>query len=415
MRTSQFFYTYFIVVLVLILGACFIPVYADDSPMYTAEDNIPDICYLNQLEYVEVEIKKVSLIKEGGQIDKQEAPGSNLEVMVVFEQSEGKEIIKFFKESDSNKCMRETDENGFFHFVLSTKGMEEGLKGTIKISCREKQEGDAAGNKEYSDVITKEIEIKKMADYSPVNSDRVASEIFVGASFTNEYDDNGESSGINEKDKLIWVKLDSLFTWPKCHLHLDTAITLNSYLSAKEEESGAEKKDEKKEEKKLADAAIVSSTVLIQPEFLSAYYSSFTGRTKDKYDAFKLGFFIRPIFITRESKCVDGDTNIFAFQSGLSLRYHQTESKKFTKDVVNKMPRIFLEIADGWYEEFAQNKYHHRFIANAGFSLLSEEKSVLPLYAGFQLNVGEGEDELKFYLGLLYKIEQINKVFKELF
>lgn len=413
MKTSQFFYTYFIV---LLLSTCFAPVYAADTPVYTAEDNIADVYYLNQLEYVEVEIKKFSLGKSNNDmVDIQESPGKNLEVMVVFEQSEGKEIIKFFKESDSNKCIEETDDNGFFNFVISTKGMEESFKGTLKISCREKKGEETDNDKEYKDVIVKEIEIKKMADYAPVNSDRVASEIFVGASFTNEYDDNGESSGINEEDKLIWVKLDSLFTWPKCHLHLDTAITLNSYLSVKEEEPGAEKKDEKKEAKKLADAAILSSTVLIQPEFMSAYYSSFTGRTKDKYDAFKLGFFIRPIFITRDSKNVEGDTNIFAFQSGLSLRYHQTESKKFVKDVVNKMPRLFLEVADGWYEEFAQNKYHHRFIANAGFSLLSEEKSVLPLYAGFQLNVGEGEDELKFYVGLLYKIEQINKVFKELF
>ena len=396
MKNTKFLKFSFFIFIILIFCSYPINVFCEDYE-YEATADIAPVYSFDSIEFINVKVSKIS----------DNSPAEDLAIKVEFKPEISSYDVNLFYGSDSRKLDKRTNSKGCFRFVVSTENMKEGLKGKIIISA------------ERMKPFEQEIEIVQM------ESKRLVSEIFVGASFANDYEKDGESSGISESDKHIWVKFDSLFNHDHFHIHFDASVTLSTYLSkdnndvdtndpsdSSEKEDTAEDNSSKENKgRKLADAAIVSTTLLIEPEFLSFYYDSFIGREKEKFDVFKLGFFTRPMFITRKTKDVDGDSNIFGVQSGFSIRYHKTDAKDFDHDLVNKSPDAFLEIADGWYEEFAGSEFKHRFVLNGGFRVFMLQKDLSPVYGGFNLNLGEGEDEFQFYLGLLYELEKVAEVF----
>jgi hypothetical protein len=244
-------------------------------------------------------------------------------------------------------------------------------------------------------------------------SDLVASEFFLGLTFSQDYDDDGVSQGFGNTAGLARLSVDTLWGYNKgWAVHTRLELT------------GSEIPSEKAPDQEVLTKATDDTLIQYADSFsgsLSAYY--FPGGTLAKYkptsrakglpyDAFRLGFVGRFGIITRDTRDISGDSVINYYQAGLSFTHHQTAAANPRSDNLNVFPVRFAELKYGRYEEFAGVPDSDRIIFDGGIRLANTANGAIPFYAGLHVNAGDGADDIRVFLGFLFQLDKLATMLK---
>jgi len=258
------------------------------------------------------------------------------------------------------------------------------------------------------------------------NSTRLYTEVFTGATFTNDYDASGKNTGFHETSPLARLTFDTV--WPgkprdasatfirRSLLHTGVDMEFSSFPFGK---TGAQTPTRKQDasdtsaSKGLENAFSGTVYTLWQPDsWLFSSYTPTSQATASRTDALRIGLIGKAGMTTRANAASNGDTALRRFQIGLKLTHHQTSQLSAVSDQDNIVPIRFLEISYGKFEEYAGRRHSNRLVIDGGFRLPGLGSDPIPFYAGIHLNAGGGSDDLRIFAGLLFKINEIANIFQ---
>ena len=242
-------------------------------------------------------------------------------------------------------------------------------------------------------------------------SDRVSSEVFLGASLARSYDENGKSNGFNETSFVGRLRVDTLWT-QKRRTAIHTELELQFSRSPPTETDPAEPDVSITS---YADSFAGSLAVILQPGWAAQYSKTSRNRRPElRYDALRFGAVVRLGLRSRDSKrSPDGDTDLRFLRAGLIMTHHQTAASKAEEDDVNVFPMRYVEVEYGRYEQIFDQHDADRLVVEAGLRLPGIGNDAIPFYAGFYLNAGEGQDDIRVFAGLLFHVNKLVELFRK--
>jgi hypothetical protein len=247
-------------------------------------------------------------------------------------------------------------------------------------------------------------------------SSRVSSEVFLGMSIAQSYDDTGKSEGFKENSAVGRFRVDSLYGMNKeWKFHTGLEIQFASFPTTKEKPAQADPDNPEATPQTITDFADTytgSLVLLLQPGLPFARYSGTSTDPDKPNDAFRHGFIMKIGASSRNSRTASGDNTIMHARLGYYFSHHQTMAREAVLDNVNVFPMRFVEVSYGYYEEIFDKHSANRLIVEAGLRLPRLGNQNVPFYAGLYLNAGEGQDDFRVYAGLLFHLDQIPKVFR---
>jgi hypothetical protein len=276
-----------------------------------------------------------------------------------------------------------------------------------------------------ADVARQEIDVPIGGYRAAILSDRVTSEIVVGATFQNDYQPNGDTKGFSKQEVLFQLSIDNLvpFGWKRrisgsnervwhplatIHSRLDLRFS-NTPVAAKEETTpGSVVAAAEPSFIGNARSFTASLNLNYQPHCW-ARYSPSSRDPLNPYDANRYGLVVRGAISTRDKlrEGDDGDTVIRSYGAGLRYTHHQTTASLPAADEINKVPIRYLEALAVEFEEFAGQRNVIRYVIEGGLRLPGLTTEVLPLYTGFQANVGRGPDDIRIFVGVLFQLDKL--------
>lgn len=240
-------------------------------------------------------------------------------------------------------------------------------------------------------------------------SDVVASEFFLGATFSQEYDDAGMSEGFGNTAALARLSIDTLWGYNKpWAIHTRIELTGSEIPSELSDEGDVKSTEDTLI--KYADSFGGSLGFYYFPGGKLAMYKPTSRAEKNRYDAFRIGLVGRFGIITRDTRGVNGDSVINYYQAGFSFTHHQTKSEIPKNDNNNAFPIRFAELKYGRYEEFAGVPNSDRIIFDCGIRLANTANGAIPFYAGLHVNAGDGADDIRIFAGFLFQLDKLAEV-----
>jgi hypothetical protein len=293
------------------------------------------------------------------------------------------------------------------------------------------------------------VEASGLRKFDTFHSRRLFTELFLGATFTNDYNTEGESTGFNETSPLARVTFDTLwYRQPRgedpvdpvtgkarrcatCRALFHTGVDMefssfpfgpeaadgddgNGDDNEMQQEPGEEPEPPDPPEnapKNLQNAFSGALFAVWFPDRWSSY--SATSDLKDfPTDAIRLGPFVKFGMTTRTQTTENGDSSFHRMQVGLRFTHHQTKVGAARLEQDNIVPIRFVELSIARFEEYAGEKEANRLVLDAGFRLPGLGSNMIPFYAGIHLNAGRGPDDLRVFAGFLFKINEIATLFQ---
>lgn len=275
------------------------------------------------------------------------------------------------------------------------------------------------------------VELTGLRTFDTFHSRRLFTEVFTGATFTNDYDEEGESTGFNQAGPLIRVTFDTLWYNQKLPrgrgliqgslLHSGVDMEVSSFPFGDEEETGEEPEAEgevppsdppENAPKGLENAFSGTLFAVWQPDRWASYTPT-SLRDGIPTDALRFGVFTKIGVTTRpQAKAGNGDTSFHRMQLGLRFTHHQTEATTAGSEQDNIVPIRFVEVSFGRFEEFAGEREANRMVLDAGFRLPGAGSNAIPFYAGIHMNFGRGPDDIRVFAGFLFKINELATMFQ---
>lgn len=270
-------------------------------------------------------------------------------------------------------------------------------------------------------------------------SDRISSEVFMGATFARSYNEEGESSGFDETSLVGRFRVDTLwkvrvpcwnddtsreeciqetrknnkkvFRRDNWGLHTGLELQFSSFPSGNSESSGTPDRFSD-----FADAYTGSLVAIYQPAAWASYSDTSHNRNPDlHYDALRHGLTGRVSVTSRDAKedgAPMGDTDIFHYRVGYLFTHHQTADSNPSTDTVNVFPMRFVEISYAHYEEIFGQEDQDRLVLEAGLRLPGLGNDAVPFYSGLYLNAGEGQDDFRVFAGFLFRLDRIARALR---
>ncbi len=303
---------------------------------------------------------------------------------------------------------------GVASFGLATKkrNMEDGDDFFILVRAKAKDNPEITGKTLVQGDLGSGFE-------TSFNSDRVSSEVFIGATMSRSYDENGENTGFDETSAVARFRADTLRLLRnrqghyRGSLHTGFELQFSSFPPTGTEPAESETGDEG-DFGTYADAYTGSISVIFQPrgELWADYSQSSRNRDPDlRYDAFRHGFTARVGVTSRDGKDSNGDTDILHYRAGYIFTHHQTRAATAEADIINVFPIRFVEISVAQYEEIFNKQDDTRLIVEAGLRLPGLGNNAVPFYGGIYLNAGEGQDDFRVFAGFLFQLDRIVRAF----
>lgn len=292
---------------------------------------------------------------------------------------------------------------------------------------------DTAGNPVNEDEESIQLTATRRFE-GDFQSRRLFTEVFTGATFTNDYDAAGKSTGLASTSPLVRVTFDTIWfnqfrakdeksqppaptVFRGSQLHTGIDMELADFPFGEDAPNGGDpvegEEPEPQTTKGLASAFSGAFFAVWQPNhWLWASYTPTSTRLNYPIDALRLGVFTRVGITTRPTVAEDKDTTFRRVQIGLRFTHHQTPKSRPYTDQDNIVPIRFVELSYGHFEQFANEKNTRRVVVDAGFRLPGIGSDAIPFYAGLHFNAGKGADDLRIFAGFLFKINEIAAAFQ---
>jgi hypothetical protein len=243
-------------------------------------------------------------------------------------------------------------------------------------------------------------------------SRRVASEVFVGTTLSQSYDDQGKSKGFDQTSMVGRFRADTMYGLNKpWDFHTGLEIQFSGFpTTVSQDDTQSQDKAGEPTITDLADAYTGSLVLILQPGGRFAHYSNTSTDEKKPFDALRHGFIFRASAISRDTLGTDKDNTIYSGRLGYLFTHHQTAARSPELDNTNVFPIRFVEISYGYYEEIFDLEHQGRLIVEAGLRLQPLGGNNVPFYAGLYLNAGKGQDDFRLFAGFLFHLDRIVKI-----
>jgi hypothetical protein len=251
-------------------------------------------------------------------------------------------------------------------------------------------------------------------------SERVTSELFVGSTFTREYDDKRKSDGFNDTAGTALLRIDTQFgrdrEW-KLHTGVDLLFAaFPSRPAATDGTSTATQEDPPQSFTDFADTFTGGVYAIWEPARLSTHsLNGSAGGDLRRYDSLRLGLIAGVRVVSLEEAQKSGDNTISITRLGFRFAHFRTSAATASTMNVNDFPIRFIEVSAARFEQFNGRDNDDRVIIDAGMRLFSlgggGTSSGVPFYAGIYANVGEGADDVRFFAGFLFGLDRVVKIF----
>jgi hypothetical protein len=268
-------------------------------------------------------------------------------------------------------------------------------------------------------------------------SRRVFTEVFLGSTFTNDYDVKTKKSvGFSEAAPVARITFDTI--WPgniseevaegapssdpapaKANMFRGSLVHSGVNMQFASFPFGSGLGEDPTKEKGFDDAFTGSLYLLWQPNAgIFRSYTPTSRRSGVRFDAMRIGIIGLVGMTTRANVDTDGDTTIRRTQFGLKFTHHQTKQGSPALDQNNTVPIRFIEVTWGHFEQYGTTldgkprKGANRLMIDAGVRLPGMGGNLVPFYAGIHFNGGPGPDDLRIFAGFLFKVNEIARAFQ---
>ncbi|MBV8520162.1 MAG: hypothetical protein JO197_22400 [Acidobacteria bacterium] len=277
------------------------------------------------------------------------------------------------------------------------------------------------------------FQLTAIRTFDTFHSRRLYTELFMGGTFTNDYDQDGNSTGFNQTDPLVRATFDTIWYNSKepldrrplgrslFHTGIDMEVSSFPFGDATKTPGTAASKAHAsaddpapttdKSPKGLENAFSGTYFMLWQPERWSSYTQT-SMKTGVPTDALRLGVFTRTGLTTRQKQEANGDTTIYRAQIGFRFTQHQTAAETAETDVENIVPLRFVELSYGRFEQFANERDANRIVVDAGTRFPGFGGDAIPFYVGLHINAGRGPDDIRIFAGFLFQINKLATLFQ---
>jgi hypothetical protein len=231
------------------------------------------------------------------------------------------------------------------------------------------------------------------------------SSVGLGAQFLPDYDQDGRSSGLNQREFFADITVDGRFREDCsgfslggfCSLHAGLRLLLLGTPVAVPADStpGVLPKN-------FTD---VASAVVFAPHI----YWSFWQDVEDGKKVHNAGPLLRAGLISREQLDDNKDGASWFYQVGLQYTYepYRTQTSESGNPIVNGMPRGFVSASFARFEDYANLGNRSRLVLDSGYQIVSGTK----LYLGFKANLGEGPDDFSVVVAYYFEPDRIAGLF----
>jgi hypothetical protein len=277
------------------------------------------------------------------------------------------------------------------------------------------------------------VKLSGLRTFDTFHSRRLYTELFMGGTFTNDYDADGKSTGFNKTAPLVRATFDTLWYHrvpcqarrrhkcdpeppagtlvPGSLWHTGVDMEVSSFPFG----SGNPQKDPDTGEttpgpKGLDNAFSGTLFAVYQPDRWASYTQT-SELNGFPTDALRLGIFGKLGMTTRPTLADNGDSSFWRGQIGLRFTHHQTKVNQPYNEQDNIVPIRFIEISYGRFEQFGDERNANRIVIDAGIRLPGLGSNQIPFYAGIHLNGGRGVDDLRIFAGFLFKINELATLF----
>jgi hypothetical protein len=261
-------------------------------------------------------------------------------------------------------------------------------------------------------------------------------QLFVGTTFTNNYDSDGKASGFGSAGQLIRLTFDTLWPHvgksPKDHIHTFTHGAWHTYLNlefSKFPFGDALNPPTTGTTGTTPPTTTATDTTGTNSNGLADSFSgSFGGvwqpngwahfdkrdpknmRTNDDfaYDAYRWGLFGSAGATTRSQRAkYSQNSTIDRVQYGLRFTHTRSKVDSPEKEDRDIEPIRFVEISYGRFSEFEGRTHVNRLVIDGGLRLEALSNDVFPIYLGVHMNTGPGPDDLRVFIGVLLKLDKL--------
>lgn len=249
-------------------------------------------------------------------------------------------------------------------------------------------------------------------------SDRVSSEVFLGASLARSYGEDGKSSGFDESSFVGRLRVDTLWTQrSRSAFHTGIELQFSSFPTTEIKEPPGRLAETSTSITSYADTFSGSLVLIYQPPWRWAAHYSETSRNRRpelRHDALRVGAVLRVGLASRDAKrSPDGDTDLRFLRAGMLMTHHQTHASSPEEDDVNVFPMRYVEISYGRFEQIFDQRDASRLVVEAGLRLPGIGNDAIPFYAGLYVNAGKGQDDIRVFAGLLFHVNKLVELFRK--
>jgi hypothetical protein len=260
-------------------------------------------------------------------------------------------------------------------------------------------------------------------------------QLFVGTTFTNNYDDTGKASGFGSAGQLLRLTFDTL--WPHNRVrssahafrdgfwHTDLNLEFSKFpfgdalnppttgtappptttTTTATDTTGTNAKG-------LANAFSGNFGATWQPNRWAHYDKRDADQVRPgdnfNFDAYRWGLFGQAGATTRSQRAkFSHNSTIDRIQFGVRFAHTRSEVDSPEKENRDLEPIRFLEISYGRFSEFEGRPHANRVIVDGGLRLSALSNDVFPIYLGGHLNTGPGPDDLRVFIGVLMKLDKL--------
>lgn len=255
-------------------------------------------------------------------------------------------------------------------------------------------------------------------------SKRTAVDLLLGSTFNTQYAADGSSEGFSDATPVAQLAFDTLWFLgreKKHRWHTGLEMTLGSFptVTTDPEPTGDVTKEDSKMFLDYADS--FSGDIRLVKEIGPSYKTGESHDTELPNDAINWSFNATAGFITRDQQSASGDTAVGRYSAGFGFSNHHTEATSAEFDVVNRRPIRFFRANVAYYEEYPSGILEGepfnrqgawRGVIDAGMRIKGIGNKTIPFYTGIHANVGQGSDDVRIFAGLLFKIDQIPRLFQ---
>ncbi len=134
------------------------------------------------------------------------------------------------------------------------------------------------------------------------------------------------------------------------------------------------------------------------------------------YDVYRFALFSRFGLTTRTEAEIKnkvlGDTSITREQFGVRFTHRRSKRESPDHEDYNVEPIRFVEISVANFSQYNTKPNQRRVVVDGGLRVGALSNNVFPIYLGIHLNSGRGPDDLRLVLGVLMKLDELAKLVK---